>query len=61
MMDCDGENAEIVRTIIALARALKLSVIAEGIETVEQLDQLRTLGCEFGQGYLSRVRFRSLR
>ena len=52
MMDGDGENAEIVNTILALARALKLSVIAEGIETVEQLDQLRTLGCEFGQGYL---------
>ncbi len=52
MTDGDGENAEIVHTIIALARALKLSVVAEGIETVEQLDQLRTLGCEFGQGYL---------
>lgn len=49
----DGsENNEIVRTIVALAKALKLAIIAEGIETSEQLDRLRELGCEFGQGYL---------
>jgi len=41
-----------VRTIVALAKALRLSIIAEGIETREQLDGLRELGCEFGQGYL---------
>ncbi|MGH9947333.1 MAG: putative bifunctional diguanylate cyclase/phosphodiesterase, partial [Pyrinomonadaceae bacterium] len=51
-MDDGTENREIVRTIIALAKALKLSIIAEGIETKEQLQKLRTLGCEFGQGYL---------
>jgi EAL domain-containing protein (putative c-di-GMP-specific phosphodiesterase class I) len=42
----------IVHTIIALAHTLGLKVIAEGIETVRQLEILRNLGCEFGQGYL---------
>ncbi len=51
-MEEGSENGEIVRTVIALARALKLEVIAEGIETVHQLHQLRILGCELGQGYL---------
>ena len=43
---------EIVRVIIGLARALGLEVIAEGIETSEQLDTIRNLGCNYGQGYL---------
>ncbi len=51
-MDEGTENREIVRTIIGLANALKLSVIAEGIETLEQFERIRNLGCEFGQGYL---------
>lgn len=51
-MEAGSENGEIVRTIIALAKALKLSVIAEGIESIHQLHQLRILGCEYGQGYL---------
>jgi EAL domain-containing protein (putative c-di-GMP-specific phosphodiesterase class I) len=51
-MEDGSENGEIVRTIIALAKALNLSVIAEGIETVHQLHQLRVLNCEFGQGFL---------
>ena len=38
--------------IIALGRTLGLRIIAEGIEDADQLDQLRELGCEFGQGYL---------
>lgn len=42
----------IVRTIIALAHNLGLDVTAEGIETPEQLAELRKLGCELGQGYL---------
>ncbi|MDR3577880.1 MAG: EAL domain-containing protein [Anaerolineaceae bacterium] len=46
-----GEHGEIVRTIIALARELNISVIAEGIETNEQLDFLKKLGCQYGQGY----------
>lgn len=51
-MEAGSENGEIVRTIIALAQALKLDVIAEGIESIHQLHQLRVLGCEYGQGYL---------
>ncbi len=46
------EDCEIVRLIITLAHALQLRVVAEGIETQEQLDFLVGLGCEFGQGYL---------
>ncbi|HMQ04816.1 MAG TPA: EAL domain-containing protein [Pyrinomonadaceae bacterium] len=51
-MEEGTENGEIVRTVIALAKALRLSVIAEGIESIHQFHQLRILGCEFGQGYL---------
>lgn len=46
------EHSEIVRTIVRLAQNLKMDVIAEGIETAEQLDQLNQLNCGFGQGYL---------
>jgi EAL domain-containing protein (putative c-di-GMP-specific phosphodiesterase class I) len=46
-----GEDSEIVETIVALAHHLKLDVIAEGVETAEQLAQLQALGCEYGQGY----------
>jgi len=46
-----NDNAEIVRTIVTLARNLGLEVIAEGVETLEQKEQLRALGCEYGQGY----------
>ena len=51
-MEEGNENGEIVRTVVSLARTLNLDVIAEGIETTFQLDQLRFLGCEYGQGYL---------
>jgi EAL domain-containing protein (putative c-di-GMP-specific phosphodiesterase class I) len=44
-------SCKIVRAIIGLAHNLGLDVTAEGIETFQQLDQLRKLGCEFGQGY----------
>jgi len=46
-----GENRAIVRTIVMLAHALGMDVIAEGVETAEQLALLRSLGCEYGQGY----------
>ncbi|MGB4073880.1 putative bifunctional diguanylate cyclase/phosphodiesterase [Pseudomonas sp.] len=48
----DRQGLEIVRTIIALAQVLGLKVVAEGIETPAQLELLRGLGCQFGQGYL---------
>jgi len=47
----ENDNA-IVRTISTLARNLGMEVIAEGIETEEQYQQLKMLGCEFGQGFL---------
>jgi diguanylate cyclase (GGDEF)-like protein/PAS domain S-box-containing protein len=46
------ENREIVNTILRLAQNLKMKVIAEGIETEDQLAELRGLSCEYGQGYL---------
>lgn len=51
-MEDGSENGEIVRTIISLAKTLGMNVVAEGIETVHQLHQLRILKCEYGQGYL---------
>ena len=47
-----GENAEILQTIISLAKNLRMRVIAEGIETETQLKVLQNLGCDYGQGYL---------
>ncbi len=46
-----SENLEIVHTIVLLAKNLHLEVIAEGIETGERADFLKTLTCDFGQGY----------
>ena len=53
-VDVDGVDAdawELANAIVALGRALKLSVIAEGVEQWSQLGRLRTLGCEFAQGF----------
>jgi diguanylate cyclase (GGDEF)-like protein/PAS domain S-box-containing protein len=47
-----GENMSIVSSIISLSHALKIKVIAEGVETREQLDVLRSLECDEIQGYL---------
>ncbi|MFN6382846.1 MAG: EAL domain-containing protein [Pseudanabaena sp.] len=48
----NGKNTEIIRAIIALAKSLDMFTIAEGVETQDQLDQIRELKCEFCQGYL---------
>ncbi|MBW4467245.1 MAG: EAL domain-containing protein [Pegethrix bostrychoides GSE-TBD4-15B] len=51
-VDSDGEQLAIVRTIITLAWNLGMEVVAEGVETLKQLAQLRSLRCEYAQGYL---------
>lgn len=48
----NGENAEILQTIVTLAKSLKMRVIAEGIETDSQLAVLQNIDCDYGQGYL---------
>lgn len=46
------QDACIVNAIISMAQGLKMKIIAEGVETVAQLDYLRSLGCHIAQGYL---------
>jgi EAL domain-containing protein (putative c-di-GMP-specific phosphodiesterase class I) len=48
----DQSLGSVVQAIIGMARALKIQVIAEGIETPEQAAWLRELGCRYGQGFL---------
>lgn len=48
----DPKNTEIVRATIAMAHALNLSVLAEGVENKQHFDILRDLGCDIIQGYL---------
>ena len=48
----ERSKLEIVRAILLLARNLKMDVVAEGVETVEQHAQLRALDCEYAQGFL---------
>jgi diguanylate cyclase (GGDEF)-like protein/PAS domain S-box-containing protein len=48
----DRDGTSIVRAIINLANSLEHHIVAEGIETCQQLDSLRALGCTFGQGFL---------
>ncbi len=50
-MSVESEDLEIVRTIITLAHTLRMDVIAEGIETSSNVQQLIALGCDLGQGY----------
>ena len=46
------QDASIVKAIIAMAKSMNMQVIAEGIETKEQYQLLREMGCDLGQGYL---------
>ncbi|HEY0431098.1 MAG TPA: EAL domain-containing protein, partial [Pyrinomonadaceae bacterium] len=47
----DKDNVEIVRTILNLAENLGMDVVAEGVETQEQMALLRNLSCQSAQGY----------
>jgi len=47
----DSEDASIVNAVASLGHALNLSIVAEGIETIEEARQVHALGCEVGQGY----------
>ena len=53
-LDRNYDDTAIVTTLINLATSLNVSVIAEGVETLDQLHSLRRLGCEYGQGYVWR-------
>jgi len=48
----NNEACAIVRTIVALARSLQMAVVAEGLETPEQLKELKAIVCDAAQGYL---------
>jgi EAL domain-containing protein (putative c-di-GMP-specific phosphodiesterase class I) len=51
-MTAKGENMEIIISIISLARSLNFDVIAEGVEMDHQLEQMKGLDCQYGQGFL---------
>ncbi len=48
----DNNQLEIIQAIVTLTHRLGVGVIAEGMETTGQMDTLKSMGCEFGQGYL---------
>ncbi|MGA1475470.1 MAG: EAL domain-containing protein, partial [Prochlorothrix sp.] len=50
-MEGDRKNYKIIETIVTLSRQLDLHAIAEGVTTLDQLQHLRQLGYEYGQGY----------
>jgi EAL domain-containing protein (putative c-di-GMP-specific phosphodiesterase class I) len=50
-MSAEGEGMEIARTILPMANNLRLDVIAEGVETIEQVVLLKKLHCKYGQGF----------
>jgi diguanylate cyclase (GGDEF)-like protein len=52
--DLDGtpERSAIIAAVVHLSRVLQFTTVAEGVETLEQADELDTLGCRIGQGYL---------
>jgi diguanylate cyclase (GGDEF) domain len=51
-IDQNHHSQAIVNAIVNLARGLHLEVVAEGLETVEQVERMRMVGCDYGQGYL---------
>ena len=51
-LNIDADDNAIVHTILALAKELEKVTVAEGVETEDQFNTLRALGCELAQGYL---------
>lgn len=51
-LDHDSKHVGILQAIATLAHTLDMDIVAEGIETEKQLHQVKTFGCEYGQGYL---------
>ncbi|MEH6652252.1 MAG: EAL domain-containing protein [Motiliproteus sp.] len=51
-LNTEPKDLRFIRTILNLAASMKLTVVAEGIESVQNLDDLRQAGCPIGQGYL---------
>jgi len=51
-VECDSENRAIARTIVALGKSLRLSIVAEGVETPDQFAFVREMRCDRAQGYL---------
>jgi diguanylate cyclase (GGDEF)-like protein/PAS domain S-box-containing protein len=54
-MEYDARNEQLVQAIVGLARNLGVRVVAEGVETNEQLQSLRAIGCDYAQGFLFSV------
>jgi diguanylate cyclase (GGDEF)-like protein/PAS domain S-box-containing protein len=50
-MSGQHDDTPIVEAVVSLAKALNLHVVAEGVETAQQMEQLREMGCHLGQGY----------
>ena len=48
----DPADRELINAIVAMAHSLRLKVVAEGVESEEQLAFLKNLGCDYAQGYL---------
>jgi EAL domain-containing protein (putative c-di-GMP-specific phosphodiesterase class I) len=51
-MDIENNNPEIAQTVVVLAHDLGMETVAEGVETEQQMDLLKALRCEYGQGFL---------
>ncbi len=51
-LNVNSQDAQLISAIIAMGKSLELNIIAEGVETAEQLDFLRAQDCEEGQGFL---------
>ena len=50
-LETDPDDWAIASTIVSMGRSLRMTVLAEGVETGEQLAQLRKMGCDMAQGY----------